>query len=133
MHLMYVLAFGAAGTCIDLEASFLVPVDLVLAALLSARMGPVRVGMVLPGKHIDSETVRIASKAHWEPLLEAGVEMGRRSPAPSTRPPPAIPASSAPAQRAPVRASRKPEARGTDRRPVQGAAARRQLLLAAVA
>jgi cardiolipin synthase A/B len=75
MHLMYLMAIAAAGTSIDLEASYFVPDDLVLAALLAARKREVRVRILLPGKHIDSETVRIASKAHWEPLLEAGVEI----------------------------------------------------------
>lgn len=75
MHLMYLMAIAAAGTSIDLEASYFVPDDLVLAALLAARKRGVRVRILLPGKHIDSETVRIASKAHWEPLLEAGVEI----------------------------------------------------------
>ena len=75
MHLMYLMAIAAAGTSIDLEASYFVPDDLVLAALLAARKRGVRVRILLPGKHIDSDTVRIASKAHWEPLLEAGVEI----------------------------------------------------------
>ena len=72
MHLMYLMAIAAAETSIDLEASYFVPDDLVLTALLAARKRGVRVRILLPGKHIDSETVRIASKAHWEPLLEAG-------------------------------------------------------------
>ena len=35
----------------------------------------VRVRVIVPGKHIDSETVRLASKAHWSELLLAGVEI----------------------------------------------------------
>ena len=80
MHLMYLMAIAAAGTSIDLAASYFVPDDLVLAALLAARKRDVRVRILLPGKHIDSETVRIASKAHWEPLLEAGVEIHEYQP-----------------------------------------------------
>ena len=75
MHLMYLMAIAAAETRIDLQASYFVPDDLVIAALLAARKRDVRVRILLPGAHIDSETVRIASKAHWEPLLEAGVEI----------------------------------------------------------
>jgi len=75
MHLMYLMAIAAAQTSIDLEASYFVPDDLVIAALLAARKRGVRVRILLPGKNIDSDTVRIASKAHWEPLLEAGVEI----------------------------------------------------------
>ncbi len=75
MHLMYLMALAAAQTSIDLEASYFVPDDLVIAALLAARKRGVRVRILLPGKNTDSDTVRIASKAHWEPLLEAGVEI----------------------------------------------------------
>jgi cardiolipin synthase len=75
MHLMYLMAIAAAQSSIDLEASYFVPDDLVLAALLAARKRGVRVRVLVPGRHIDSETVRIASKANWEALLEAGIEI----------------------------------------------------------
>jgi cardiolipin synthase A/B len=75
MHLMYLMAIAAAQTSIDLEASYFVPDDLVIAALLAARKRGVRVRVLVPGRHIDSETVRIASKANWEALLEAGIEI----------------------------------------------------------
>jgi cardiolipin synthase len=72
---MYLMAIAAAQSSIDLEASYFVPDDLVLAALLAARKRGVRVRVLVPGRHIDSETVRIASKANWEALLEAGIEI----------------------------------------------------------
>ena len=75
MHLMYLMAIAAAEATIDLEAAYFVPDDLVIAALLAARKRGVRVRVLVPGRHIDSETVRIASKANWEPLLEAGIEI----------------------------------------------------------
>jgi cardiolipin synthase len=75
MHLMYLMAIAAAQNTIDLQASYFVPDDLVIAALLAARRRGVRVRVLVPGRHIDSETVRIASKANWEPLLEAGIEI----------------------------------------------------------
>ena len=71
MHLMYLMAIAAAQTSIDLEASYFVPDDLVIAALLAARKRGVRVRILLPGKNTDSDTVRIASKAHWEPLARS--------------------------------------------------------------
>jgi cardiolipin synthase len=80
MHLMYLMAIAAAETSIDLQASYFVPDDLVMGQLLAARKRGVRIRMLLPGRHIDSETVRIASKAHWEPLLEAGVEIHEYQP-----------------------------------------------------
>ncbi len=30
--------------------------------------------VLLPGKHIDAISVRLASKASWEPLLQAGID-----------------------------------------------------------
>ncbi|MDQ3160130.1 MAG: phospholipase D-like domain-containing protein, partial [Pseudomonadota bacterium] len=44
-------------------------------ALLAARQRGVKVRVILPGKHIDSETVRLASKAHWGELLLGGIEI----------------------------------------------------------
>ncbi|TBR13931.1 MAG: cardiolipin synthase B, partial [Lysobacter sp.] len=75
MHLMYLMAIAAAGKTIDLEASYFVPDELMSKALLAARQRGVRIRLLLPGAHIDSETVRIASKREWGPLLEAGVEI----------------------------------------------------------
>ena len=75
MHLMYLMAIAAAERSIDLEAAYFVPDDLIIKALLAARHRGVRVRVILPGKHIDSETVRLASKAHWGELLQAGVEI----------------------------------------------------------
>ncbi|WP_119718362.1 phospholipase D-like domain-containing protein [Cognatilysobacter tabacisoli] len=75
MHLMYLMAIEAATRSIDMAASYFVPDPLAIKALLAARQRGVRVRILLPGKHIDSETVRIASKAEWGPLLLAGVEI----------------------------------------------------------
>ncbi len=75
MHLMYLLSIAAAEHSIDLEASYFVPDTLITKALLAARHRGVRVRLVLPGPHIDSEAVRIASKREWGPLLLGGVEI----------------------------------------------------------
>jgi cardiolipin synthase len=75
MHLMYLMAIAAAGQAIDLEASYFVPDALIVDALLAARRRGVRIRLLVPGAHIDSETVRLASKASWGPLLQAGVEI----------------------------------------------------------
>ena len=75
MHLMYLMSIAAAERSIDLQAAYFVPDDLIIKALLAARHRGVRVRVILPGKHIDSETVRLASKAHWGELLLGGVEI----------------------------------------------------------
>ena len=75
MHLMYLLALAAAEKTIDLAASYFVPDELTMQAIIAARHRGVRVRLLLPGEHIDSETVRLASKAEWGELLLAGVEV----------------------------------------------------------
>lgn len=80
MHLMYLMAIAAAEHSIDLEASYFVPDDLISKALIAARQRGVKVRILLPGVHIDSETVRIASKASWGELLLAGVEIHEYQP-----------------------------------------------------
>ena len=80
MHLMYLMAIAAAERSIDLEAAYFVPDALIIKALQAARHRGVRVRVIVPGKHIDSETVRLASKAHWGELLLAGVEIHEYQP-----------------------------------------------------
>jgi cardiolipin synthase len=75
MHLMYLLAIAAAETTIDLAASYFVPDRLLIEALIAARERGVRVRLLLPGPHTDSLTVKIASKADWGELLDAGAEI----------------------------------------------------------
>jgi len=40
----------------------------------------VRVQIITPGKHMDAETVRKASRAQWGDLLEAGIEISEYQP-----------------------------------------------------
>ncbi len=75
MHLMYLLTIAAAERSIDLQAAYFVPDELIIKALLAARHRKVRVRVILPGKHIDSDTVRLASKSQWGDLLLGGVEI----------------------------------------------------------
>lgn len=75
MHLMYLMAIAAASKSIDIEASYFVPDELVISALTAARERGVKVRLLLPGEHLDSETVRIASKREWGSLLLTGVEV----------------------------------------------------------
>jgi len=72
MHLMYLLSIAAAVRTIDLAMAYFVPDEVTSAALISAMKRGVRVRLILPGKHIDAEFVRSASRASWGPLLQAG-------------------------------------------------------------
>ena len=73
MHLMYLLAIAAAERSIDLAASYFVPDQLVVDGLVAARQRGVAIRIIVPGKHIDSDTVHHASRRAWGPLLEAGI------------------------------------------------------------
>jgi cardiolipin synthase A/B len=80
MHLMYLMAIAAAQDSIDLTASYFVPDELIIQALLAARRRGVRIRVLLPGEHIDSQTVKLASKASWGKLLQAGIEIHEYEP-----------------------------------------------------
>lgn len=72
MQLMYLLAVTAASRSIDLSAAYFVPDALTLQALVDALKRGVKLRIVVPGQHIDSDAVRGASRATWGPLLGAG-------------------------------------------------------------
>jgi cardiolipin synthase len=75
MHLMYLLSIAAAEHAIDLAASYFVPDELIIEGLLAARERDVAVRILVPGPHMDSDTVRLRSKADWDRLLKAGIEI----------------------------------------------------------
>jgi len=75
MRLMYLLAISAASQSIHLSSAYFVPDALTIKAIADAAKRGVVVQIIIPGRHIDSELVRRASRALWSPLLEAGVEI----------------------------------------------------------
>jgi cardiolipin synthase len=75
VRLMYLLSIASARSRILLANSYFVPDSLAVKELVSARQRGVRVEIITPGPHIDTETVRKASRSRWGPLLEAGVEI----------------------------------------------------------
>lgn len=75
MRLMYLTAITAAEKSIDIEAAYFIPDRLMSRELISARKRGVRIRVLVPDKHLDSETVRIASKREWGPLMESGIEI----------------------------------------------------------
>jgi cardiolipin synthase len=80
MHLMYLMAIAAAGQRIDLAASYFVPDRLLIHALLEARQRGVAIRVLVPGEHIDSDTVGLASRADWGPMLAAGITIAEYQP-----------------------------------------------------
>jgi cardiolipin synthase len=75
MRLMYLTAITAAEKSIDIEAAYFIPDRLMSRELISSRKRGVRIRVLVPDKHLDSETVRIASKREWGPLMESGIEI----------------------------------------------------------
>ncbi len=75
MQLMYLLSITAAEKTIDLSAAYFVPDALTRRALRSAMDRGVKLRIIVPGKQIDSAVVRLASRADWGELLQAGASI----------------------------------------------------------
>lgn len=75
MELMYLLSLTSSVRSIRLSSSYFVPDDTAVATFVAAMKRGVKVQIITPGKYIDSEAVRQASRAKWGPLLEAGAEI----------------------------------------------------------
>ena len=75
MELMYLLIINAAVRTIDLSAAYFVPDEISRDAIVAALKRGVRVRIITPGPHTDTETVRRASRALWGDLLAAGAEI----------------------------------------------------------
>ena len=75
MQLMYHLAITAAEHTLDLSAAYFVPDELTRKLLMDALARGVRLRLVTPGEHTDTETVKAASRATWGELLQAGAEI----------------------------------------------------------
>jgi cardiolipin synthase A/B len=75
MELMYLMAITAAKRTIRLSSSYFVPNDMAVQTMIAAMKRGVKLQIITPGEHIDTETVRAASKARWGELLVAGAEI----------------------------------------------------------
>lgn len=75
MQLMYLMAITAATRSIHIASAYFVPDRLTINAIVEAAKRGVDVKILTPGRHIDTHTVREASRACWGSLLEAGVQM----------------------------------------------------------
>ncbi len=75
MELMYLMVITSAKRTIRLSSSYFVPNAMAVHTLADALKRGVKVQIITPGEHTDSETVRSASKARWGELLGAGAEI----------------------------------------------------------
>ncbi|MBC7778886.1 MAG: cardiolipin synthase B [Proteobacteria bacterium] len=80
MQLMYMLAITAAKRSIDLANSYFVPDEMTVQTLVDAARRGVKVRVIVPSGHIDSEVVRKASRGSWGPMLQAGIEIAEFQP-----------------------------------------------------
>lgn len=80
MHLMYLMAITAARHTIHLSNAYFVPDDLAVRALVAAAKRGVDVRIITPGKIIDSDVVRAASRERWGELLAAGIRIAEYQP-----------------------------------------------------
>ena len=80
MQLMYHLAITAAERSIDLSAAYFVPDTLTRKLLMDALQRGVRVRLITPGEHTDTDIVKAASRATWGELLQAGAQIHEYQP-----------------------------------------------------
>jgi cardiolipin synthase len=80
MRLMYLTAITAAAHSIDIAAAYFIPDRLMTEELVKAARRGVRIRILVPDRHTDSETVRIMAKREWGPLLGVGIEIHQYEP-----------------------------------------------------
>ena len=80
MQLMYLLSIASARKDIAISAAYFVPDNVEIDTLVAALKRGVRVRIIVPGEHIDSDIVRRASRARWGDLLAAGAEIYQYEP-----------------------------------------------------
>jgi cardiolipin synthase A/B len=75
VEVLYYLAIASAKRSIDLTVAYFVPRPAFVEALCKSSSEGVRIRILVPGSHIDKGFVRVAGRAAYEPLLEAGIEV----------------------------------------------------------
>jgi len=74
-RLMYLVSIASATKSVRLASAYFVPDKLSIDALLEAAHRGVSIEIIVPGRHIDHQTVRQASRNKWGELLEAGIRI----------------------------------------------------------
>lgn len=80
MELMYLMAITAAQNTIYLSSAYFVPDELSINALIAAAKRGVKISIITPGKHIDTDLVRKASRASWGSMLKADIKIAEYLP-----------------------------------------------------
>jgi cardiolipin synthase len=74
-RLMYLLTIASASKSIRIANAYFVPDDLSVETLVDARERGVKVEIIVPGEHVDTDITRRAGRSRWGSLLEAGAEI----------------------------------------------------------
>ncbi len=77
---LYYLAIAAARRSLDLTAAYFVPRPAFIEALCEAARRGVAVRVLVPGRHIDKNFVRVAGRAAYDELIGCGVELHEYGP-----------------------------------------------------
>lgn len=81
IRLMYLLAIASAQRSLLIENAYFLPDDLMRKELIDAAKRGTKVSIIVPGKHIDQQVLRAASRKHWPELLKAGIHIYEYQPA----------------------------------------------------
>jgi cardiolipin synthase len=74
-RLMYLMSIASASKSVRLASAYFVPDKLAIDTFLEAAHRGVNIEIIVPGRHIDQQTVRHASHSTWPKLLEAGIRI----------------------------------------------------------
>lgn len=75
MRALFWLSFRAACEQIYITNPYFVPDDIMCSVLIERARAGVDVRVLVPGEHIDIALIRWASRANYEPMLEAGMRI----------------------------------------------------------
>ncbi|MGQ0481744.1 MAG: phospholipase D-like domain-containing protein [Pseudonocardia sp.] len=77
---LFFLAISSARKTLDLTSAYFAPRPAFVEALADAAARGVRVRVLVPGRHIDKQLVRVAGRAVYEQLTAAGVRIWEYAP-----------------------------------------------------
>jgi cardiolipin synthase A/B len=81
IKLLYLLSIGAARRTLDIQSPYFITDESSLWSLLDARRRHVRIRLLVEGDVTDAKPVKFASRAQYERLLAAGIEIYEYQPA----------------------------------------------------
>jgi cardiolipin synthase A/B len=80
LKLLYLLALAAAREQVDIQSPYLITDESSQWSLREARQRGVRIRMLVEGDMTDAKTVKYASRADYDRLLEMGIEIAEYQP-----------------------------------------------------